>query len=312
MKIGVTGGSGFIGTPLIQAIERSFGHVRMLSRRPYDKSPTCDVVFGDLTHDDPSALDAFVSGLDCIIHCAGELRNEGVMEALHVEGTRRLLAASLRMSTPARWVQLSSVGVYGGPRSGVVTEESPLRPRGMYEKTKAASDALVLAAVSHHRHDALIVRPSIVIGKSMPGQSFVQLANAIRNSRYVHLGDDSTVLNFVDVDEVVTALLQCVCAESGVGPDFIVSQHCTVREFETWVRPAGALTPIRRVPLSVAVAASLVPGSPLTRSRRAALTSSARYDSSRIVIQLGHTLTPTIEQAVLGAFFPASVGEASG
>src|SRR5260370_13194421 len=122
MIAAVTGGTGFVGTALINRLLRAgtFSEIRVLTRRGRVQ-PGARVFRGDLLTD---PLHAFVEGADVVFHCAGELRREEAMRALHVDGTRRLVEAA-RGRVP-RWVQLSSVGAYGrAVRDGLIDETSP-------------------------------------------------------------------------------------------------------------------------------------------------------------------------------------------
>ena len=102
------------------------------------------------------------------------------MNAVHVDGTRDLLAASV--GRVGRWVQLSSVGVYGPVRAGVVTEESLPVPVGCYETAKLMSDELVLAAVRRTGLKAVILRLSIILATDMPNNSLRQMVRLSRGS----------------------------------------------------------------------------------------------------------------------------------
>jgi nucleoside-diphosphate-sugar epimerase len=124
----------------------------------------------------------FVDGADVLYHCAGEVRNMGFMEMVHVEGTRRLVdAAAGRIG---RWVQLSSVGAYGKQRGGVVMEESVLNPCGTYEVTKVKSDSLAASGAANGAFDYVIVRPSNVYGVEMSNRSLFSLISMIQRGLF--------------------------------------------------------------------------------------------------------------------------------
>jgi hypothetical protein len=75
-----------------------------------------------------------------VYHCAGEIKNEHNMRALHVEGLAKLLAEVAleirRTNHPVHWVQLSGVGAYGPPprnhmsQRRIVTETTACSPVG--------------------------------------------------------------------------------------------------------------------------------------------------------------------------------------
>src|SRR5450759_1252626 len=135
MIVAITGGTGFIGKKLVSYHLARGDAGRVRSRRPPAKFGFPAAVRhwqGDLA----GSVDIrpFVDGADVLYHCAGEVRNTGLMERVHVEGTLKLIdAAAGRIG---RWVQLSSVGAYGKQRGGVVMEESVMTRCGTYEVTK--------------------------------------------------------------------------------------------------------------------------------------------------------------------------------
>ena len=75
---------------------------------------------GDLTQAVPAE---FLAGATVLFHCAGEVRREQAMHALHVDGSRKLAEAAA--GRVRRWVQLSSVGAYGRrQQEGVVANDA--------------------------------------------------------------------------------------------------------------------------------------------------------------------------------------------
>ena len=188
MIVAITGGAGFIGRRLVSRHLALGDEVRMLSRRaPVESELYSSIKWccGDLTTI-KGDLQPFVDQADVLYHCAGEIRDEALMTALHVEGTQKLINAAT--GKIGRWVQLSSVGVYGQPREGVVTERSLLCPAGIYETTKKSSDDLVTAAGMKEAFEWTILRPSIVFGESMPNPSLFQMIRIIERGQFFFIG----------------------------------------------------------------------------------------------------------------------------
>ena len=144
------------------------------------------VVEGDLEKPD-DALARFSDRLDVLYHCGAEVVDVRRMYAVNVEGVRALLRAAA--GRIGRWVQLSSVGVYGPSQSGVISEDTPVAPRGIYEQTKADADALIMEA-GRLRHIAsyAVLRPSIVFGTGMPNQSIAQMMRVVQRRLFFYIG----------------------------------------------------------------------------------------------------------------------------
>jgi nucleoside-diphosphate-sugar epimerase len=294
----VTGGTGFIGRALLARLARSPGwtEIRVLSRR---EAPAGTRGFrGDLTAAVP---DDFLAGASVLFHCAGEVRREGAMRALHVEGTRRLIdAAAGRLP---RWVQLSSVGAYGRRNSdGDVSEDSPLAPAGAYEVTKVESDDLVRQAAASGAFAAATLRPSIVFGPGMPNRSLAQLVSVVRRGFFGRIGARPATANYVYVDDVADALLLCGTSARASGV-YNLSDDRPMEAFIAAIAAAlGQPAPARRLPEAplrwLARIAGHIPGSPLTEGRIDALTRNVRYPGRRIRDELGFAFAVSIEEGL--------------
>lgn len=296
--VAVTGGTGFVGRALVARLLAEGSTVRLLSRRP-DRADEGNLrVFqADLTASTSDLL-PFVDGADVVYHCAAELQDERLMDPLNVGGTRRLLVAS--RGRVGRWVQLSSVGVYGPRRAGVVTECDDERPVGEYERTKAAADALVRANGSH---EYVIVQPSNVVGAGMPNRSIHQWIDMVDRGLFAFIGPAGASANYVHVTNVVEALVRCGGARAASGRTYIVSDRVDMEEFVGAIASAlGRRYPRLRIPRwlarPAASFASLVPGFPLTPSRVDALSGRAVYSTARIESELGYRSLVSMEESV--------------
>jgi nucleoside-diphosphate-sugar epimerase len=302
MIVSITGGSGFIGHRLVQRHLARGDEVRVLSRRTQDEAGLQEGVrwfVGDLAGQ--ADLGEFVRGADVLYHCAGEVNDPSAMRSVHVEGTARLIAAA--SGHVGRWVQLSSVGAYGRRRSGVITEETPLAPEGVYELTKTESDALAQAAARGGAFEHVLLRPSNVYGAGMPNRSLCGMMAMIRRGAFFFIGEPGAMANYIHADNVVEALLLCGAVREAAGGTFIVSDQRTMEQFVAIMSDALHLpAPRLRLPeWPVRTAAKLLgrlPGFPLTESRVDALTGRAVYSSVRIERVLGYRPCKSMEEGL--------------
>ncbi len=297
MLAAITGGTGFIGRNLAGLHLAAGDRVRVLSRRAAPDLPSGSAVYqGDLA-DEQSDLHPFVADADVLYHCAGEIRHTQQMRGLHVEGTRRLLvAASGRVG---RWVQLSSVGVYGPRRTGAINESAPIAPSGEYERTKAESDRLVgVSGIPY-----CILRPSIVFGKAMPSLSLRQMITMIDRGLFFFIGKPGASANYIHVRNVVHALQLCATHPQALGKAFNLSDHHSLEEFVGMLAAALGKTPPRlRLPewLPRAAAATMrwLPGFPLSASRVDALTNRSHYPIERAQKEIGYVHQVSMQQGI--------------
>jgi len=149
----VTGGDGFIGSLLVQALLSRGDRVCVLDRQSSGRGMLAvhgltgevDLVRGEV--DDPGLVAEVVSGADSVFHLAAETlvgraaENPGAAFRANVAGTWNVLEAC-REAGPGAVVVASSDKAYGPSDVLPYTEEMPLRPASPYEASKAAADVL--------------------------------------------------------------------------------------------------------------------------------------------------------------------------
>lgn len=312
MKISITGASGFIGKILCDELVKLNHVIFILTRKDVPSTAQVNVVKGDLIFDNAN-LRVFVDRADVVCHCAGEIKDETLMERVHVEGTKHLLAAVQASITkygkPVHWMQLSSVGAYGvdGPGSRgsrIINEQSPENPFGAYELTKTASDRLIYEfAQQEPLFSFTILRPTVVIGSSMPNQSFHAMARMIKRGLFFRIGRQQTIANYVHVDDVVQALIKCLFDVRARGQVFIVSNDCPLEMVvdslanamnvpaPKWVVPER---PLRLLMKATSPWIKL----PLTIARIDALTRQTHYSSDRISQTLDFSPVASIPEII--------------
>lgn len=277
--------------------------MRVLTRRPRNAAalPESVVVHhGDLT-DGADCLRAFVEGADVVYHCAAELRDESRMRAVHVEGTRHLIDASAGRC--GRLVFLSSVGVYGRAPGGIVTEQSPAHPEGVYEVTKVEAEGVVCELSARLRMPYSILRPSKVFAPEMPVQDLYQLISFVDRSLYFFIGRYGAMANYAHAENVVEALTLCGGHPLATGRVFHVSDYRNLEDFIGVIaRELGRRQPSLRIPEGLArISAKLfgrLPRFPLTEARITGLVNRTIYSNERIERELGYAYPVTMEEGL--------------
>lgn len=316
MKICITGGSGFIGRRLLNNLLANDFDVRLLTRKSGTDTQRKKHFYADLTNQ-ITPLTGLFQDVDIVYHCAGEVKNPQLMHAMHVDGTSRLLEELSReiktAKKPVHWVQLSSVGAYGPPASApneyrVVTEDTPHAPVGPYEVTKTISDELVMKfAASEPLFTYTILRPSNVIGPSMPNQSLRSLVRMIKKRLFFYIGSQSSVATYIHVDDVVGALVLCGNDLRARGQVFNLSNDCMLSEIVNAVAQASGFNqsniciPEKPLRFLVKLVSSIIK-TPLTQDRIDALVRRTYYPSDKIREVLGFVPQCAIPSAVSKIF----------
>jgi len=295
MIIAITGGTGFIGSLLVDRHLKQGDQVRLLSRNTLLERKNVQYFFGDLSKSGVDLSD-FVDGVDILYHCAGEVNNKSLMQELHINGTQKLVDAA--QGKIGRWVQLSSIGVYGLCRDGIITEGSEEQPFGIYEQTKKESDKIVKNSGIPY----VILRPSNVFGIDMPNQSLKSLLQTIQKGLFFFIGKEhKSLVNYAHKADVVEALMCCGSDDKALGEVFNLSQSETVEKMiASFASGIGSDKKILRFPeIIVRTFVSFfgrIPKFPLTSSRVDALTGSCIYDSNKIQKKLGFKYSMTLEE----------------
>lgn len=313
LVVAITGGTGFIGRRLVEFHVRRGDAVRVLSRQALPPEMH-DMGVTGYTGDLSGQISAdFTRHADVLYHCAAELGDAARCWSANADGTRNLLREAEGVG---RWVQLSSVGVYGPKQVGVVTEDSPTLPHNPYERSKAEADRRLIERASAGNFDYAILRPSNVFGPGMPNRSLRQLAEAIRRGLFCFVGPPGASANYLFVDNVVEALFLCATHPRASRRVFNLSDWRTMEDFVAAIAAAlHAATPCRRLPAVplrlLASVAQHVPGSPLTQGRIDALSGRAVYPADRIAAELGYRHGISMEDGLvrtLAGFFPERGG----
>jgi nucleoside-diphosphate-sugar epimerase len=148
MKLAVTGGTGFVGSRLIDAAVQAGHDVRALTRREQPTRERVSWVSGSLDSDDRAALQELVTEADAIVHVAGVINapDAARFDLCNVGGTLAMLAAATAAGV-ARFVHVSSLAAR--------------EPRlSLYGTSKARAEELVESSGL----DWAIVRPPAVYG----------------------------------------------------------------------------------------------------------------------------------------------------
>ena len=303
MIVAITGATGSVGSKLVARHLSRGDTVRALTRRDdHALAAPVEVHRGDLA--DRDVLDRLVDGTDVLYHCAAEIQEPGRMLAVNVGGTRNLVAAAHGRVT--RWVQLSSIGVYGAPRAGVVDEAAPIQPVDVYGRSKAEADALVLGAANDGAFACALVRPTKVYGAGIASgnnEILYRLFSLVRRRLFFFIGRPGALAHYVHVDNLVDALERCARAEFTGSRVYNLSDDRTIEAFVQVIADAlDAPVPTLRLPQAplewLARIFGRIPGFPLDERRLAALVNRAAIPSERIRRELGYACPVPVEQGL--------------
>src|SRR6185369_4013841 len=170
MTILVTGGSGFLGSHIIEQLSQAGRPVRALLRRSSDTKflrSLSNVELVDGAIDDRASLERAVAGVEAVVHSAGLVKARNLDEFMRVNarGTENLLAACLPLGNSLkRFVQVSSIAV-GGPSDAYgnpFSVDATPRPVTDYGRSKLAAERAVLSKQDQLK--VTVIRPPAIYG----------------------------------------------------------------------------------------------------------------------------------------------------
>lgn len=207
MRIYVTGAGGFVGKKLVPLLE-SEGHAVVGADREVDVTSIGSVAPALQDH----APEAVIH-LAAMSSVAESWRRPEECFRLNFIGTRTLLQAVESTCPEARVLLIGSADQYAptSPQGRPLTEDTPLRPRSPYARSKAAGEQLGSAAA---KRGLSVVRVR-AFNHTGAGQadafvvsSFARQVAAIRAGRQepvMHVGNLESVRDFLHVDDVLSA-----------------------------------------------------------------------------------------------------------
>ncbi len=253
----VTGGAGFIGSTLVQALSRAGEPVRVLDdfstgrRGRVAGLPGVEVIEGDIA--DRRAVRAAAAGVRRVAHLAALASvpraevNPREAARVNVAGTLTLLEEARRAGVRSL-AYASSCSVYG-KGEGPFSETSPVSPRSVYAITKLAAERHVLLFHRSGGPAGIALRFFNVYGPAQPADSpysgvLALFAAAARSgARPIIHGDGLQTRDFVHVNDVVRAIRLALDAAPGAagGQAFCVAsgRAATIREIWTLVAEAA-------------------------------------------------------------------------
>ncbi len=252
----ITGGSGFLGSHLLYRLVSEGHRVKALKRNSSGMQLTEKIfsyymkdaralmeritwVEGDLL-DVYSLLDA-LEGVDHLYHTAAAVSlNTGDDHLLHetnVQGTANIVQAALERQIK-KVCYVSTVGALGYEADGkIIDEKTPWdtsSKKSVYSVSKYEAERELWRGMAEGL-EAVIVNPGVIIGPGDWQQGSPRLFSTIyKGLKFYPRGTNG----FVDVEDVVTAMLRLM--ESDVtGERFaVVSENVAYRHLFTWMAEA--------------------------------------------------------------------------
>jgi nucleoside-diphosphate-sugar epimerase len=225
----VTGGAGFIGSHLVDALVARGDEVCVLDDLSAgyadNVNPAVRLVEGDVA--DPDVVAKAAAGCDTVFHLAAHRSVLASVERplethrVNTGGTLAVLLAARDVGM-RRVVCTSSSSIYGGTAALPTPESAPLNPRSPYAVSKMAGEHYARVMWELHGLEAVSMRPFNVYGpRQRPDSRYAAVIplfiEALRSGQApeVH-GDGRQSRDFCYIDDAVAAFLAAASAPGEV------------------------------------------------------------------------------------------------
>jgi 2-alkyl-3-oxoalkanoate reductase len=273
----VTGAAGFLGSHLTELLVEAGERPRVLLRPGEGITAVAesdvDIHSGDLG--DRAALEAALSGVDRVLHCAactGPWGPEREYQRTNVRGLETIMRTAV-VAGVRRVVHVSSITVHGNDVRGWADESTPFREEpNPYSRSKLAGERLLERMIREEGAPATIVRPGWIYGPR-DRASFARIARMMEKGRMTMVGGGENHLPLIYVRDAARGVLLASEALQAEGRAYLLVNDEPVTQLDFLAAVAAELDapiPTRRVPyrLALQLGAAAEAAARLARTRR--------------------------------------------
>lgn len=232
-RILVTGGAGFIGSHVVDALLArgtqvvvldSFStfyepQIKRLNIAQHVHNPLYSLVEGDIRDAHALGLVWERGPFDTVVHLAAmagvqpSLKDPELYMDINILGTQRLLDKMVKQERLPRFIFGSSSSVYGEREGGAFSETDRVdRPVSPYAASKAAGELLCHAAHHTQKLDVVALRFFTVYGpRQRPDLAIHKFCLKIETGQPVELyGNGTTARDYTYVEDIVSGIISCI------------------------------------------------------------------------------------------------------
>jgi len=237
----VTGSTGFLGSKTVETLINKGYHVRALARKTskteYLKKLNVEICYGDVA--DYESLERAFENMNCVVHAAADTKNDS-MQSLKttMRGAQNVISLSKKYGIN-KLVYISSCSVYGVSdlrKDQIVDENAPLErypeKRGFYSEAKLKAEQLVLETSRTENVPVVCLRPGTIYGPG--GKVYTPIMGfSMGNRFFVNIGNGTSVLPLVYIDNVVEAIMLALANDKSTGQIYNVvdPERITKKEY---------------------------------------------------------------------------------
>lgn len=225
MKLGITGGTGFIGKRLTELALEHGCHVRCLVRKKNVSGevlqhPNVEVTHGDLL--DSQAIKKFLRDLDVCVHLAAHVKHGTKKEYMenNVEGTRTICKGLATSNPDCRLVYCSSI-------AALRLQPGFLWLGTDYAVSKYHAERVVKDYAKNFRLKTTIIYPGLILGPQ--DSNFVpNVLKYLKAGKVVLVSGGEEAAPLIYIDDICELFLLCATEKDAVGNKYLGIGNCEV------------------------------------------------------------------------------------
>ncbi|MBI5228679.1 GDP-mannose 4,6-dehydratase [Candidatus Micrarchaeota archaeon] len=245
MKLLITGGAGFIGSHLAEALVGKGAEVTVIDNLYTGREENLAKVIKEIDFkkggiQDYALMRELVKECDAVLHLAALARvvpcleNPDLCFDYNILGTKVILKYCAEYKR--KLVFASSKEVYGDSPRIPVEESQPPNPKNPYAASKTACEALIRSYANSYSFDYVILRLANVFGKRDHRRVIPRFIENSRRGLPLIVFGERQVIDFVFVDDTVNAFIKALDAPSGETINIASGKGTTVLELAKLIK----------------------------------------------------------------------------
>lgn len=262
MKVLVTGGTGFIGSHLVEALHQRGDQVAYTTRG------TAGTAFSHLNGVQCVSMEDLIrevfdlNGIDVLFHLAAIRHRWGVPASDYLTSNVDLTQILLERARGrvGHFIYCSSIAVFGWPPRGPIDESFAYDPINIYGISKVRCEKMILQWHRKGKIRATVIRPSIAYGRRDPSGMLSKLTQLINRGTYATVGTGENRVQLAHVSDIVQGFVKAASSSKSHGRSYIITARSPIRINRLVAlvsRELGKPCPRWRIPRFAAMMAAL-------------------------------------------------------
>jgi nucleoside-diphosphate-sugar epimerase len=209
MDVVITGGAGFLGRRIYNAVKDSGHSPHPMAMKGEDTQGLDNVFMGDIT--DSNSFE--IPKCDIVIHCAGILESshpsKELMMKVNFEGTKIVFEKSLK-SGARKFIFISTVSAIGphGSKFRPLSEDMTPDPNDIYGLSKLEAERFLEEISKNVDIKITVLRPTVLYGPGMNlNSSGMKIFTSVKKGIMPLVGKGENTLNMLYADNLVHAII---------------------------------------------------------------------------------------------------------